>query len=249
MSKFIVYCSCIICRKQTTVQSLSAHIKSHDQKVPTNKCLQCGTLSFNDKFCSNACSATYNNNQRDYTKFKPGPKKSNIKKPRKPVKQTEKRCSVCDVTFTSGIRKTCSAQCRKTLALKTKLANGWNPNRNRGRHKKSYLEQSFEDYLKLNSVKFESEYTMHRKDRIQWYFLDFYFPELKLIIELDGSHHLSDEAKAKDLDRDTYILKNYGIYTLRISHKEYKNKSKIHIVDELLSINSWSGEGESNSML
>ncbi|MFW6002042.1 MAG: DUF559 domain-containing protein [archaeon] len=53
------------------------------------------------------------------------------------------------------------------------------------------------------------------------YFVDFFFPDLKLIIELDGSHH-KDQIDY-DCDRDRYIVSNYNNVTdiIRITYDEY----------------------------
>lgn len=63
--------------------------------------------------------------------------------------------------------------------------------------------------------------------------IDFIFPKLKIVIELDGTHHI----KRQHLDkiRDDYLT-GKGYHVIRISIKEYKNKSKIKEVKELLGI-------------
>lgn len=61
MSKFHLICSCTICKVECTVQS----IKSHFNKHHTKKCIWCGDFTSNVKFCSNSCSAKFNNRQRE----------------------------------------------------------------------------------------------------------------------------------------------------------------------------------------
>jgi very-short-patch-repair endonuclease len=44
--------------------------------------------------------------------------------------------------------------------------------------------------------------------------LDFYCPEIRLAVELDGDSHFTDEAKARDLERQRWI-ESFGIRFLR----------------------------------
>lgn len=100
---------------------------------------------------------------------------------------------------------------------------------NRGRHKKSYLEKSFEKWLYKNNVyDFVMEKSFRRKDTIKTYFVDFYFPKRNFAIELDGSQH--EQTKEYDSERDRYLTNEYGMEVLRITHKEYRDKSKMELV-------------------
>lgn len=56
----------------------------------------------------------------------------------------------------------------------------------------------------------------YRQKIIGNYIVDFYCPKVKLIIELDGSQHYSDEGKEKDKIRDNYLRAN-GLKVLRFS--------------------------------
>jgi very-short-patch-repair endonuclease len=61
---------------------------------------------------------------------------------------------------------------------------------------------------------------------------DFYCPAAKLAIEVDGSTHWSDEARAKDEARDAW-LQQRGITVLRVGAGEvYRNLSEV--VDGIL---------------
>lgn len=53
-------------------------------------------------------------------------------------------------------------------------------------------------------------------------FVDFYLPQLKLVIEIDGVQHNGKVDKIIDRERDMF-LKGYGINTVRISTKEIKD--------------------------
>ena len=51
------------------------------------------------------------------------------------------------------------------------------------------------------------------------YIVDFYCPDAKLVIEIDGSQHYSDEGKAKDSLRDCHLA-DLGIKVIRFSARE-----------------------------
>jgi len=51
------------------------------------------------------------------------------------------------------------------------------------------------------------------------YCVDFYCPELKLAIEVDGDSHFTPEAKAYDLVRQRYI-EGFGIRFLRFTNQD-----------------------------
>lgn len=57
MSKFLLRCSCIFCKQETTVQSLHQHISSHNKQKELKNCPKCGNI--HDKtgtFCSRTCA-------------------------------------------------------------------------------------------------------------------------------------------------------------------------------------------------
>ncbi len=53
-----------------------------------------------------------------------------------------------------------------------------------------------------------------RQHSVGPYCLDFYCPEIRLAVELDGDSHFTDEAKARDLERQRWI-ESFGIRFLR----------------------------------
>jgi len=54
------------------------------------------------------------------------------------------------------------------------------------------------------------------------YIADFYCPYLKLIIELDGSQHFTEEGLEYDKIREDF-MKNFGIKTLRFNNDDVIN--------------------------
>ena len=51
------------------------------------------------------------------------------------------------------------------------------------------------------------------------YIVDFYCPSLKLVIEIDGDQHYTEEGKMYDRERDV-ILESYGLKVLRITNRD-----------------------------
>jgi hypothetical protein len=153
--KYQISCVCEICGITTTKQALSRHInKHHSTPIPKSCCPQCSAPIFSrNKFCSQSCSATYTNARKDYTTFTSGPPKGYVSESYRnnhPPKTNVTQCVICNCWF--GIKsstrpKTCSRPCK--VELLSQLAS--TPERietiknNRGRHKRSYLEQSFSD--------------------------------------------------------------------------------------------------------
>ena len=69
------------------------------------------------------------------------------------------------------------------------------------------------DFLKSYPVKFR------RQTIIQSYIVDFYCPTVKLVIEIDGSQHYSEEGKEYDEAR-TAVIEQFGIKVIRFSNHD-----------------------------
>jgi very-short-patch-repair endonuclease len=63
-----------------------------------------------------------------------------------------------------------------------------------------------------------------RQAIIGGFIMDFYCPELRIAIEVDGSVHESPDAKARDQDRDT-LLAARGIRVIRIRDRDVNRES------------------------
>jgi very-short-patch-repair endonuclease len=62
----------------------------------------------------------------------------------------------------------------------------------------------------------------YRQRIIGNYIVDFYCPKVKLIIEVDGGQHYTDEGNRKDKAREDYLRK-VGMKILRIPDTEVLN--------------------------
>ena len=69
------------------------------------------------------------------------------------------------------------------------------------------------DFLRYYTVK------IYKQRIIDDFIADFYCHSARLVIELDGSQHYTNQGKAHDAAR-TEILERYGIYVLRFSNKD-----------------------------
>jgi len=65
-------------------------------------------------------------------------------------------------------------------------------------------------------------YKFRRQHGIGHYIVDFYCPQLKLVIEVDGDSHYSEEAQSHDKDRDHY-MQTLGIMTIRLQNDAVMN--------------------------
>ena len=68
------------------------------------------------------------------------------------------------------------------------------------------------DFLQTYPVKFRRQAVLNK------YIADFYSPEAKLVIELDGSQHFEDKGIAYDAAR-TEFLAQHGLTVIRISNR------------------------------
>ncbi len=70
-------------------------------------------------------------------------------------------------------------------------------------------------------------YKFYRQYGIGSYIADFYCPQKRLVIELDGGQHYSDEGKSYDKLREEYMLSS-GIDTIRFSNADVlKNTEEV----------------------
>lgn len=216
--------------EKATASAASANREKMLAKYGNIKCKHChnpidiAKAIKGNRFCNHSCAATYTNQKR--TKLV----KSKKVKTRKYV---EKECVECNNKFSTYTRaRTCSSGC--AIILRKKNTTYAHVPYNRTRARPSYLEESFDSWLKLKGV---TNYTKEHAFRIvdeeekylTTYFGDFYFPSLGLLIELDGTQHQNQ--LDYDRIRDERITTQYGIQIMRITHKEYVTKTRLEEVE------------------
>lgn len=94
--------------------------------------------------------------------------------------------------------------------------------KNLGRHKRSWMELTFEKYLADNGITgWDSEVHFWNEELRKNYFPDFIFESKKLIIELDGTQHR--KTVEQDAIRDQWF-ESKGYKVIRIPHPEFKER-------------------------
>lgn len=66
-------------------------------------------------------------------------------------------------------------------------------------------------------------YRFRRQFSVGRYVVDFYCPEFRLVIEVDGPQHKLQDAKKYDKQRNTF-MKSLGLKVIRFSNEEVVNK-------------------------
>ena len=74
--------------------------------------------------------------------------------------------------------------------------------------------------------------TVKRQHNIDNYIVDFYIPQKKIVIEVDGIQHNSLEHKEADIKRDN-VLADWDITVLRYSNESI-NKSFTYVAQDIL---------------
>jgi len=111
---------------------------------------------------------------------------------------------------------------RKLSLLRTEWLKKAENRKNLGRHKRSWMELTFESYLKENNITGWHTEVHFWSDELQKnYFPDFIFESKKLIIELDGTQHR--KTIEQDELRDNWFLTK-GYKVIRITVEEFKSR-------------------------
>jgi len=76
------------------------------------------------------------------------------------------------------------------------------------------------------------KYKFRRQYSIGKYVADFYCPEIKLVVEIDGGQHFEDETIKYDLERTKYF-NDLGIIVVRYTNADVK-RNLISVMDDLL---------------
>jgi len=91
---------------------------------------------------------------------------------------------------------------------------------NRRRLRKEQTEHEAILWSKLRARRFQG-LKFYRQYSVGRYILDFYCPQLRLAIELDGSQHLQDKIQSHDRRR-TEFMRNHNIQVLRYFNTEIR---------------------------
>jgi very-short-patch-repair endonuclease len=209
----------------------------------------------NNKFCSSSCAASHNNKNRivtDLHKLKTSLSLKGVEKGgNKKLKEYKRVCLNCNEEFIVSRRKNgslsrqkyCCEKCsnegmRLNLSIiqKEKVKNGTHKGW-QFRKILSYPEKFFIKVLKNNNIKYQHNLPINKRNLglndSSNYFLDFYFEDKKIDLEIDGKQHTYEERKDSDETRDKNLNKN-GIKVYRIKWKEISSKQgKEYIKSEI----------------
>jgi hypothetical protein len=207
-------------------------------------------------FCSQKCSNSSfsteiilkrNLSIREKALLRFPPKENNgVKSPRKYIPKSSREpqeavirlcCAICDKKVNKRQNKFCSIACSdefKRISAANGTHSGW-----QSRNITSYPERFFKKVFELNGLgdKFILNAPVPKKslglDCIASYFLDFYFPHIKLDVEIDGKQHNFPERIASDKIRNDALIAN-GYIVYRIPWKNINNaKGKEFIRQEI----------------
>ncbi|MEH2363901.1 endonuclease domain-containing protein [Nostoc sp.] len=67
------------------------------------------------------------------------------------------------------------------------------------------------------------QFRVLRQRIINHFIVDFYCPVLKLVIEIDGDSHFTDQGQDYDMER-THILEGYGLKVIRFTNSQVLNQ-------------------------
>ena len=85
-------------------------------------------------------------------------------------------------------------------------------------------------------------YRVYRQRPIAQFIVDFYCPKLKLVIEIDGESHDTENAQDYDQER-TEVLQGYGLKVIRFKNEEVLQNftGVVTMIESLIPANSpWS---------
>ena len=74
---------------------------------------------------------------------------------------------------------------------------------------------------------------VHRQKVIGRYIVDFYCPKAKLVIELDGAQHFTEEGHEQDRIRDAFLIEEKELMVLRFPNSRIK-KEFGRVCDEIM---------------
>lgn len=117
-------------------------------------------------------------------------------------------------------RYICSEETKEKIRIKRIQYMKDNPDKTAWRTSNlSYPEKLFLNKLEL--LNWGEKYSIIREFCVFPYFIDFAFVNEKVAIEIDGSQHLLDDRRVKDIEKDELLINN-GWSVIRISEKEVK---------------------------
>ncbi len=141
---------------------------------------------------------------------------------------------------------------KKSISLGVKKAHKegrmWNIGMSRWNNKPSKPEEIFMKFL--NNIGFEKDVDYYYEFPFSIYSADFYFPNISLVIEIDGKQHEQKEYMERDKKKDK-IINDQGIKVFRITVKKLYSDSKnvFKSIEKMLTQEIYRGVEQSGSLL
>jgi len=188
------------------------------------------------KFCSISCSnkAFKRTNEDSIAKMK---NTFAEKRKLKPPKTYDLVCNWCKMSFEGRTRniKCCSQECKTSilsnaakLSIERRLSQGLDVGWSSRSNIPSYPEQYMIDVFHKENI---NNWT--REVRFGKWFADFCFDDIKLIIEIDGSQHWTDENRIKsDILKDDFLF-NRGWQVIRIRWYKKESKNRLTMINDI----------------
>jgi very-short-patch-repair endonuclease len=116
-------------------------------------------------------------------------------------------------------------------ATKKKISDSMKLSKNKGWKKFSYAEEFFNKFLINNDFKIYDDY--FREFHISIYRIDFFFPKLRIAIEIDGQQHYKYKNRQISDKKKDALLTSLGYKVIRISFKFLFTNTKLILNDVL----------------
>ena len=91
-----------------------------------------------------------------------------------------------------------------------------------------HQDTSAEHYLWLFLKNKQLGYKFRRQHGIDSFIVDFYCPEKRLVVEIDGAPHFTVEGRIRDKERSK-IIESYQIRVIRFTNNEVMNQTDVVI--------------------
>lgn len=190
------------------------------------------------RFCSYLCSNGKKCSKEHKEKTSQSLKKYHKENKKQLIPYTKvkiNQCELCSRMFwwkKYSTRKYCSNNCflkahserRKKYLRDNAGTFNWISNAN-----PTYFEQNLKEHLESFGLIEDKDfiflrYIVYHQSLDTSYIMDFYFPDLKINIETDGTHHEKLKQAERDRKRDKF-LNSSGIKVFRISIRDYNKKN------------------------
>lgn len=101
-------------------------------------------------------------------------------------------------------------------------------------------EKIFRSFLERKGIKYQFQKIVYIRDKDalikKFYILDFYLPDYKLAVEIDGDYHNTKEQMELDAERESIIIKHYpNVSFLRIKNQDVTYKKLNNIIEDYIS--------------